>query len=111
MYRVHSELATYGRKVKGKREDKEVRKSLRLEDMETSFDFCQRMTKVMDSYKEKVSTTLVQMDMDDKPTTNDIKVGMDEGTGESSGDWDGLDGMHNEQGSGGDGCHARQSKR
>jgi hypothetical protein len=54
--------------------DKEVRKNLRLEDMETSFDFCQRMTKVMDSYKEKVSTTLAQMDVDEKPTINNIKV-------------------------------------
>jgi len=54
--------------------DKEVRKSLRLEDMETSFDFCQRMTTVMDSFKEKVSTTLAQMDVDEKTTINSIKV-------------------------------------
>jgi hypothetical protein len=58
--------------------DKEVRKSLRLEDMETSFDFCQRMAKLMDAYKEKVGTTLAKMDMEDKPTNNDIKVWMTE---------------------------------
>ena len=58
--------------------EKEVRKSLRLEDMETSFDFCERMTKMMDDYKEKVSTTLAKMDMEDKPTNSDIKVWLKE---------------------------------
>ncbi len=41
--------------------DKEVRKNLRLDDMETSFDFCQRMTKMMYAHKEKVGTTLALM--------------------------------------------------
>jgi hypothetical protein len=54
--------------------DEEVRKSLRLEDAETSFDFCQRLTKMMDSYKEQVSTTMAQMDMESNPSNNDIKV-------------------------------------
>jgi hypothetical protein len=58
--------------------EKEVRKSLRLEDMETSFDFCERMTKMMDAYKEKVGTTLARMDMEEKPTNNDIKVWLKE---------------------------------
>jgi hypothetical protein len=58
--------------------EKEVRKSLRLEDMETSFDFCERMTKMMDAYKEKVGTTLARMDMEGNPTNNDIKVWLKE---------------------------------
>ena len=58
--------------------EKEVRKSLRLEDMETSFDFCKRMTKMMDAYKEKVGTTLARMDMEGNPTNNDIKVWLKE---------------------------------
>jgi hypothetical protein len=70
---------------KGKRKErspgegeKEVRKNLKLDDMETSFDFCERMTKMMDDYKEKVSTTLAKMDMEDKPTNSDIKVWLKE---------------------------------
>jgi hypothetical protein len=70
---------------KGKRKErspgegeKEVRKNLRLDDMEMSFDFCERMTKMMDDYKEKASTTLARMDMEDKPTNNDIKVWLKE---------------------------------
>jgi len=58
--------------------EKEVRKSLRLEDMETSFDFCERMTKMMDAYKEKVGMTLARMDAEEKPTNNDIKVWLKE---------------------------------
>jgi hypothetical protein len=56
--------------------DSEVRKTLRLEDMETSFDFCQRMTKMMDDYKAKVSTTLTLMDMESNPSNDDIKKWM-----------------------------------
>jgi hypothetical protein len=70
---------------KGKRKErspgegeKEVRKNLKLDEMETSFDFCERMTKMMDDYKEKVSTTLAKMDMEDKPTNSDIKVWLKE---------------------------------
>jgi hypothetical protein len=58
--------------------DKETRKKLNLDDMETSFDFCQRMTKMMDAYKEKVGTTLALMDMTETPNNNDIKVWMKE---------------------------------
>jgi hypothetical protein len=46
--------------------------------METSFDFCERMTKTMDAYKEKVGMTLAKMDMEDKPNNNDIKVWLKE---------------------------------
>jgi hypothetical protein len=53
--------------------DSEVRKKLQLEDMETSFDFCQRMSKMMDDYKAKVSTTLSLMDMESNPNAADFK--------------------------------------
>ncbi len=46
--------------------------------METSFDFCERMTKMMDAYKEKVGMTLARMDAEEKPTNNDIKVWLKE---------------------------------
>jgi hypothetical protein len=36
------------------------------------------MTKMMDAYKEKVGKTLALMDMEDKPTNNNIKVWMKE---------------------------------
>ncbi len=36
------------------------------------------MTKMMDAYKEKVGTTWAQMDMEDKPTNNKIKVWLKE---------------------------------
>ncbi len=84
MYTVHSgELEKMWEKGKRKERspqegEKEVRKNLRLDEMETSFDFCQRMTKMMDAYKEKVSTTLARMDMEEKPTNNDIKVWLKE---------------------------------
>ena len=93
---------------KGKRKErspgegeKEVRKNLKLDDMETSFDFCERMTKMMDDYKEKVSTTLAKMDMEDKPTNNDV-----EGADEDAGERDGRDGLYGDRGGGGDGHHA-----
>ena len=68
---------------KGKRKERsplegDTRKKLNLDDMETSFDFCQRMTKTMDAYKEKVGTTLALMDMTETPNNNDIKVWMKE---------------------------------
>jgi hypothetical protein len=57
--------------------DDEVRKSFRRdEEAETSFDFCQRLTKMMDAYKEQVSTTLARMDMENNPSNNDIKEWM-----------------------------------
>jgi anion-transporting ArsA/GET3 family ATPase len=58
--------------------EKEVRKNLKLDEMETSFDFCQRMTKMMDAYKDKVGMTLARMEMEEKPTNNDIKVWLKE---------------------------------
>jgi len=68
---------------KGKRKERsplegDTRKKLNLDEMETSFDFCQRMTKMMDAYKEKVGTTLALMDMTETPNNNDIKVWMKE---------------------------------
>ena len=62
---------------KGKRKERsplegDTRKKLNLDEMETSFDFCQRMTKMMDAYKEKVGTTLALMDMTETPNNNDI---------------------------------------
>jgi hypothetical protein len=59
-------------------EDKEVRKNTRVEDMESSFDFCQRITKMMDAYKVKVAETLMLMDMENSPSNNNIKVWMKE---------------------------------
>ncbi len=53
--------------------DDEGRKNLRLDEMETSFDFCQQMTKMMDAYREKVGTTLALMAMEKNPSNNDIK--------------------------------------
>ena len=68
---------------KGKRKERsplegDTRKKLNLDEMETSFDFCQRMTRMMDAYKEKVGTTLAVMDMTETPNNNDIKVWMKE---------------------------------
>jgi hypothetical protein len=51
-------------------------KNARIENMETSFDFCQRLTKVMETYKEKVSLTLSLMDMESNPSNEDIKKWM-----------------------------------
>jgi hypothetical protein len=62
------------RKERSPQEEENSRKNARMEnDMEESFDFCQRLTKVMESYKEKVSTTLSLMDMESKPSNDDIK--------------------------------------
>jgi hypothetical protein len=74
------------RKVRSPQEgDDEVRKNFRLDKMETSFDFCQRMTKMKDAYRKKVGMTLALMDMENNLSNNDIKTwvmaqvnGMDE---------------------------------
>ena len=58
--------------------DAEGRKNPRIEEMDSSFDFCQRLTKMMDSYKVKVAETLTLMDMENNPSNNDIKVWMKE---------------------------------
>jgi hypothetical protein len=42
----------------------DVRKNLRMDQMETNYDFCQRMKRMMDDNKAKVSTTLALMDME-----------------------------------------------
>jgi hypothetical protein len=64
------------RKERSPQEEEISRKSARMEnDMEESFDFCQRLTKMMEGYKEKVSTTLPLMDMESKPS-DDIKKWM-----------------------------------
>jgi hypothetical protein len=46
-----------------------VRLPLRMDEMETSFDFCQRMTCMMDYKKAKVSKTLALMDMETNPSS------------------------------------------
>jgi hypothetical protein len=62
------------RKERSPQEEEISRKSARMEnEMEESFDFCQRLTKMMEGYKEKVSTTLWLMDMESKPSNDDIK--------------------------------------
>jgi hypothetical protein len=41
-----------------------------------SFDFCQRVSNIMDSYKSKVSTTLTMAEMKSNPSNGDIKAWM-----------------------------------
>jgi len=41
-----------------------------------SFDFCQRVSSIMDSYKTKVSTTLTMAEMESNPGAADIKAWM-----------------------------------
>jgi hypothetical protein len=43
-------------------------------DMDSSFDFCERISAIMDSYKTKVSTTLTMAEMESNPTAVDIKT-------------------------------------
>jgi stress response protein YsnF len=57
--------------------DEQVRKNRKMgNDMESSFDFCQRMTNIMDNYKTKVSTTLTMAEMENNPGCGDIKAWM-----------------------------------
>jgi hypothetical protein len=65
------------RKERSPQEEETNRKNAKMdEDLDTSFDFCQRLTKMMEGYKEKVSTTLSLMDMQAKPSNDDIKKWM-----------------------------------
>jgi hypothetical protein len=65
------------RKERSPQEEETNRKNARMdEELDTSFDFCQRLTKMMEGYKEKVSTTLSLMDMQAKPSNDDIKKWM-----------------------------------
>jgi len=45
-------------------------------DMDSSFDFCQRLTDSMDKYKAKVSATLTLMDMESNPGPGEFKTWM-----------------------------------
>ena len=57
--------------------DEQVRKNRKMgNDMESSFDFCQRMSNIMDNYKTKVSTTLTMAEMESNPGCGDIKAWM-----------------------------------
>jgi hypothetical protein len=46
------------------------------EEMDLSFDMCERMTKVMDDMKRKVGVTISCMETCKDPTTNDLKTWM-----------------------------------
>jgi len=57
--------------------DDQVRKNRKMgNDMESSFDFCQRMSYIMDNYKTKVSTTLTMAEMESNSGCGDIKAWM-----------------------------------
>jgi hypothetical protein len=45
-------------------------------DMDTSFDFCQRLTDSVDKYKAKVLVTLTLMDMESNPGQGEFKTWM-----------------------------------
>jgi len=45
-------------------------------DMDSSFDFCQRLTDSMDKYKAKVTATLTLMDMETNPGPGEFKTWM-----------------------------------
>jgi hypothetical protein len=45
----------------------------RMEDMDTGFDVCSRLTEAVDKYKVSVSGTLTAMEVKDNPTNEDMK--------------------------------------
>jgi hypothetical protein len=57
--------------------DDQARKNQKMgNDMETSFDFCQRLSNIMDCYKTKVSTTITMAEMECNPGSGDVKAWM-----------------------------------